>query len=134
MFIDYCVNLSAEIGALEYQTQAYKWLYMSDTAMSNFESAFFNLLRYKDLNDSIAKYDAQENITSMKAEFDFEIIEKENQILLEKQAKQDLIIQRQKLYNIFITIALALFLALLILLVGILRQRKRHFETLFLKN
>jgi serine phosphatase RsbU (regulator of sigma subunit)/tetratricopeptide (TPR) repeat protein len=134
MYLDSCVVLSEEIGALEYLTQSYKWKYMCDTAMGDYQKAFLNLLTFTELNDSIAKFEAQQNISTLKAEFNVEIKEKENQILLEKQAKQNLIIQRQKLYNIFITIALVLFIGLLFLLFGILKQRKRHFETLFLKN
>lgn len=133
-YLDSCIVVSHEIGALEFESQAYKWMYKSDSALNNFEGAFLNLMKYKNLNDSIAKSETQQNIASLQSEFDVERQEKENQILIEKQAKQDLIIQRQKLYNIFITIALGLFLGLLIMLFSILRQRKRHFEMLFSKN
>ncbi len=134
IYLDSCISISKKIQTLEFETQAYQWKYRCDTALGDYQNAFVNLLIFKELNDSIAKIQVQENITALQSEFDIERKEKENQILLEKQAKQELIIQRQRLYNIFISVALVLFVVLIVMLYSILKQRKRHFEMLYSKN
>lgn len=134
IYADSCIVLSQKIGTLEYEAEGVEMKYRCDSAIGNYQGAFLGLQKYVSLHDSLAKSEAQENIKTLQAEFEVERQEKENQLLLEKQEKQDLIIQRQRLYSIFVTVALALFIGLLVLLFSVLRQRKRHFEILYAKN
>ena len=91
-------------------------------------------MKFKQLSDTISRNNAKQNIANLQSKFDIETKEKENEILLANQEKQELIIQKQKTYNILSTIAIFLFLGLLGLLYNTLRQRKRHFATLYAKN
>ena len=134
IYLDSSITISVDIGALEKQAQAYKWLYKCDSAMNNFELAFLHIQKFQNLEDSIAKIDVQEKIATLNAEFEVERKEKENIILKEQQEKQNLINQKRKIYNILSSIAIVLFLFLIIFLYKNIRNKKRHYEILISKN
>lgn len=134
LYLDSAITVSVDVGVTEYEKNSYLWLFKVDSITGNYQSALLNYLKYSELRDSLSDNDIQKQIADLESSFNLKIQEQENQLLEEKNAKQQEQIQRQKLRSTFTTIGLVLFVLLALLLVNIIRQRKKYNDRLKEKN
>ncbi|MBN2662291.1 MAG: tetratricopeptide repeat protein [Bacteroidales bacterium] len=134
LYLDSAIIVSVDVGVTEYEKNSYFWLFRVDSVTGNYHSALLNYLKYTELKDSLSDNDLQKQIADLESSFNLKIQEQENQLLEEKNAKQQVQIQRQKLRSTFTTIGLVLFVILAVLLFNIIRQRKKYNDRLQEKN
>ncbi len=127
-------EITKEIGAKHTLMKIYEEMAYHDSIDGNFNSAYENIKLFSDLKDTIYKAEKSEQITEMQTKFDTEQKEKENELLKEKNAKNELINQRK---NILIFSVIGVLVLMLILGINILRTsriRKRINSELKEKN
>ena len=127
-------NITKEIGAKHTLMKIYDEFAFLDSVDGNYFSAFENMKKYTQLKDTIYKSEKSEQIAEMQTKFNTEQKEKENELLKEKNAKNELINQRKNILIFSVFGILFLVLILGIIVVRTSRMRKRVNKELQEKN
>jgi serine phosphatase RsbU (regulator of sigma subunit) len=117
-YLELSKQISEEIGAKYTLMTVYRELAYHDSLDGNYLSALMNYQLHADIKHDIYQSEKTEQISEMQVKFDTERKEKENELLKEKNKKNELINQRK---NIVIIAAAALFLLMTIIGIIILR-------------
>ncbi len=127
-------KITKEIGAKHTLMKVYEELAYHDSINGNFLSALENFKMYSALKDTIFKAEKSEQIAEMQIRFDTEQKEKENELLKEKNAGNELINQRKNILIIAVTGVLILMFIIGIIVIRTSRLRKKTNNELEDKN
>ncbi|MCF6365852.1 MAG: tetratricopeptide repeat protein [Bacteroidales bacterium] len=133
-YLDLSFNITKEIGAKHTLMRIYEELAYHDSIDGNFVSALENYKTYSALKDTIYKSEKSEQIAEMQTKFDTEQKEKENELLKEKNTKNELLNQKKNILIFAVIGALVLMLIIGIIVVRTSRTRKKINEELKEKN
>ncbi len=125
---------SQEINSLLWQKKAYLGLYTLEHHKQDYKLANSYLEKYQKINDSIYNIDTQDKLGKLQTEYEVE--QKENTILLQKNtiAEHELSINEQ---NTFLIILISAFAVLLLLVLFIIQRnniKRKKAELVFQKN
>ncbi len=134
LYVDSCLRTSQNAGVTEFEKEAYLWKYRLDSVAGNYKKALFNLLIYNQLKDSLKSKEVEKQIANLQSVYELDKKDKENQLLKAQKAKQQIIIQRQRLITIFTFVALILFIGFVIVLIYFYKNQKKYNNKLKLKN
>lgn len=120
-YVNLSNEISKEIGAKHTIMKVYKELAFYDSEEGNYSSALENYKMFSDMRDSIFKIEQSEQIVEMQTKFDTQQKEKENELLKEKNAKNELQNARKN-----ILIISGIILVIFLLTIGFIIQRISH--------
>jgi two-component sensor histidine kinase len=138
-FVTNGLDVAKEINSIEMIKEAYVNLYVIDSSMNNFQSAFDNYKLYTLYNDSIHNIEKDRKLTRMQMQYDFDLLQNK---IMEEQEKKDLILDEEikdheKIRNISI-IGFSFFLLFSIILYrqrnSIAIEKKRSDQLLIVKE
>ncbi len=127
-------EITREIGAKHTLMKIYEAFAYLDSVDGKFLSAYENIKKYTQLKDTIYKSEKSEQIAEMQTKFDTEQKEKENELLKEKNAKNELLNQRKNIIILSVSGILFLVLILGVIVVRTSRIRKKINKELQEKN
>jgi len=133
-YVNLSFEMAKELGTKHTLMKLYKELSFYDSNEGKYFSAFENYKKFSNLKDSIYKTEKSEQIAEMQTKFDTEQKEKENELLKERNVRNELINGRK---NILIFSGLGLVFLMFIIGAIILktsRLRKKNNEELREKN
>lgn len=133
-FLKLGLKQSKEIGSLLWQKKAYAALYKLEYNKQNYKEAINYFEMYQIVNDSIYNIETQDKLGKLQTEYEVE--QKENTILLQKNTitENELSINKQ---NTFLIILISAFAVLLLLVLFIIQRnniKRKRAELTFQKN
>ncbi len=133
-FLKLGLKQSQEIKSLLWQKKAYIALYTLEHHKENFKLANSYLEKYQQINDSMYNIETQDKLGKLQTEY--EVQQKENTILVQKNtiAEHELSINKQ---NTFLIILISAFAVLLLLVLFIIQRnniKRKRSELVFQKN
>jgi len=114
-------SLSKSIGSVDNEQLTNKGLYELYSTLGDYKKAFEHLLISGRLKDSIFSTESTNRITEMQTKYESEKKEKENELLREKQSRNEAVLQRQRAFTIS---AIGGLLSAILLVVILLRSNK----------
>jgi len=133
-YLKLSLDISLEIGAKHTLMKIYKEMAILDSVDGNFNSAYENIKKFSNLKDTIFKSEKSEQIAEMQTKFNTEQKEKENELLKEKNAKNELLNQKKNILIFAVIGALFLMVIIGIIVIRTSRLRKKVNEELKEKN
>ncbi len=121
------LSLSDSIGESKETIDLYSHIATLDSAQGDFKSAFLNILKYNQLNDSIFSLERKKAFDELQTKYETE--KKEQQILLNQEQ-----IKKQKIFNWALVIGILLVIIVAILFIRQNIIRKKANNLLMLKN
>jgi serine phosphatase RsbU (regulator of sigma subunit) len=133
-YVKLSLGISRQIKAKDNIMKAYRTAALIDSAQGDYYSAYLYLQKYNQLRDTLFEEDRAKQIAELQTRFDTKAKEKENQLLKEKQAKQEAVIKRKNYLTWFI-VSVLLFVGILAYLAfRTSGQQKKANSALSLKN
>jgi len=133
-YLNLSLDISKDIGSKHTMMEVYKELAFHDSIDGNFFSALKNYQLYSNMKDTLFKAEKSEQIAEMQVRFDTERKEKENELLKEKDRKNELINQRKNILLAAGTGALILMIIIGMIVIRVSRMRKKTNSALEEKN
>jgi serine phosphatase RsbU (regulator of sigma subunit) len=133
-YVKRSLEISRQIKAKDNIMKAYRTAALIDSAKGNFYSAYDYLQKYNQLRDTLFEEERAKQIAELQTRFDTKAKEKENQLLKEKQAKQEAVIKRKNYLTWFIVSVLIFVGILAYLAFRTSKQQKKANTVLSLKN
>lgn len=137
-YILQCIQISRSIGLKEVELEALIILSRINAAMYDYEGAYNYLRQYHELNDEVFDLKSQEMVNDLSVKYESERIEKENEILRQKDAITTLKLEREidtKYFTIiFLVFIIIIAFTIIFFINSRTKQSKRNYAVLAKKN
>jgi signal transduction histidine kinase/Tfp pilus assembly protein PilF len=133
-YFNQALSISTEIKDLNSTMESYYWLWQISKLEQNKSQELSNHNQYLVLRDSVKDLDVTRQVERLQFEIEISRKEQENELLKANQAKNDALIQQQKLQNIILIIVLVSISMLVLFQWMSIKKRKDIYEKLREQN